>query len=106
MPDLWKFVKSNSGALIVGVAIIVGLNLPRFISAAQLVWYEISGQAAREQEKSQKAERLKAEWLQERKTMTEAWNSFLLASRGSDNPEIKVSKSKSGDTMCMNNLFL
>jgi hypothetical protein len=103
-PNLWKFVKSNSAAVIIGAAIIIGLNLPYFINAAQSLWYEVSGQAAREQEKNQQAMKVKAEWLQERKTMTEAWNSFLLTGRGNDNPEIKISKSASGDTRCMDTL--
>jgi hypothetical protein len=96
---IWKFTKSNSAALIIGAAIIVGLNLPLFLSGAQSLWYEISGQAAREQEKNQQA-------MNQRKTMTEAWNSFLLANRGNDNPEIKVVRNTSGDFICMENWFL
>lgn len=101
---IWKFIRSNSAALIISAAIIVGLNLPRFLSGAQSLWYEISGQAAREQEKIQQAMELQAKGLQERKTMTEAWNSFLLANRGNANPEIKVMKSTSGDYVCLDDL--
>jgi hypothetical protein len=98
---IWKFIKLNSAALIIGAAIIIGLNLPRFLSGVQSLWYEISGQAARDEEKIQQAVKQRSIGLQERKTMTEAWNSFLLANRGNDNPEIKVIKSASGDFVCL-----
>jgi hypothetical protein len=102
---IWKITKSNSAALIIGAAIIVGLNLPLFLSGAQSLWYEISGQAAREREESGQAMRLQTKGLHERKIMTEAWNSFLLASRGNDNPEIKVVKDTSGDFICLDDLI-
>jgi hypothetical protein len=92
-----KSVKSNSAALIIGAAIIIGLNLPRFLSGAESLWYEISGQAARDQE-------LKKKVLQDRTAMTEAWNSFLLANRGNDNPEIKVFRRESGDFVCLDSV--
>jgi hypothetical protein len=96
-----KALRSNSAALIIGAAIIIGLNLPRFLSGTHLLWYEISGQAARDEEKTQQAIKQRALSLQQRKTMTEAWNSFLLANRGNENPEIKVIRSTSGDFMCL-----
>ena len=99
-----KTVKSNSGAIIIGAAIIIGLNFKLFLSGTQLIWYEVSGQASRDHEEIQRALNLKAKWRQDRKIMTDAWNSFLLASRGNDNPEIKAVKSTSGDFMCMSYL--
>jgi len=99
---IFKSLRSNSAALIIGAAIIIGLNLPRFLSGVHLLWYEISGQAAQDQEQAQQARELQGQRLKERKTMTEAWNTFLLANRGNDNPEIKVIKSTSGDFVCLN----
>jgi hypothetical protein len=98
---IWKSLKSNSAALIIGAAIIIGLNFSRFLGGAQSILYEISGQAARDQESAKQAKNQQAIQLQARKIVTEAWNSFLLANRGNDNPEIKVVQSTSGDFVCM-----
>ena len=103
---IWKSARSNSAALIIGAAIIIGLNLPRFLYGAHWIWYEISGQAARDQEAIEQAKKQQAIGLQERKTMTEAWNSFLAANRAGDNLEIKVRKSTSGDFLCMDVLTI
>jgi len=102
---IWKGIKSNSAALIIGIAIIVGLNFPFFLSNAQSLWYVVSGQAARDRESFQQAEKLQAKILQDRNAMTDAWNAFLRASRGNDNPEIKLSKGSGEDSdyMCLEN---
>ena len=55
-----KSIKSNSAALIIGAAIIVGLNLSFLLRGTQSLWYEISGQAARDQELRQETAKLQA----------------------------------------------
>jgi hypothetical protein len=65
-----KSVKSNSAALIIGASIIIGLNLHRFIGATESLWYEISGQADRDQKLKEQTEAYEQKVLQDRTTMS------------------------------------
>ena len=42
---LIEFAKTNSGALIIGVSLIIGLNFSRFINYAEVAFYHLSGKA-------------------------------------------------------------
>ena len=110
---LFDFARTNSGALIIGASLIIGLNFERFKDyvaatpdAIRTAIYHLSGQADADQakdrrefarlEKEEQArlERLRIEEL--------AWQDFLAAAR-TKLPQIRVVKnSYGGDYVCLN----
>lgn len=110
---LIEFAKTNSGALIIGVSLIIGLNFNRFTNYANLAIYHLSGQAGADAEAARAA--LAAEEEREgvaraklerervaRAAEEAAWHEFLIAERLRFPQKIAVvENSYGGDFLCM-----
>ena len=110
---LLEFAKTNSGALIIGVSLIIGLNLSRFINYAEFAIYHLSGQAGTN-EAALEASRAELAAAQERSRVAQAaaqeleraeqaaWQEFLDSERTKFSQQIRVVKnSYGGDFLCM-----
>jgi hypothetical protein len=117
------FAKGNSGALIIGVCLIIGLNFEKLTTtvseipdAFRSVIYHLSGQAEAEQREFmawrereeqtraaqyEKQEKERAAQLERVKVLRAAWQAYLTAAR-TRFTQIKVVKNSSGgDYVCL-----
>jgi hypothetical protein len=121
------FAKGNSGALIIGASLIIGLNFSHFVSYVseipgeiRLAIYNISGQAEADRIAQQKARiaqqkafaeeqaasqreylKMLAEMKMKDKTLKEAWSNFLAAYESKTDRIKLVKDSKHGDFYCL-----
>jgi hypothetical protein len=108
----FEFAKTNSGALIIGVSLIIGLNFERFTNYAADAIYHLSGKADADQAKAQQ-EAIQLENERQAGIAKEqahyarlhveaaAWQDFLTAAR-TKFPQIAVVKNSSGgDYACL-----
>jgi len=109
---LIEFAKKNSGALIVGVSLVIGLNFERFANyaaetpaAISLAIYHWSGQADADKAKSRReaAQRAEEEQARIERLRAEAavWQAFLTAARTKFSQIEVVKNSYGGDYLCL-----
>jgi hypothetical protein len=99
---LIKFAKTNSGALIIGVSLIIGLNFSRFINYAEVAIYHLSGQAAADEAAFEAARVERAAAQEHYRIEQAAWQEFLGSERTKFPQQIRVVKnSYGGDFLCL-----
>lgn len=128
--NLWSFARSTSGALIIGLSLIVALNFERFIGWGDLAYYHFSGQAAADRateerkqvlaelerlsweqqraEKEEQARQKQKEWdalrdteERHRITLFDAWLTYLTANRSGVKQIDVVRDTEHGDYACL-----
>ena len=106
---LIEFAKTNSGALIIGVSLIIGLNFSRFINYAEVAFYHLSGQAAADEAAraqraaDQQRQRIAQAAVQETfRIERAAWQEFLGSERTKFPQQVRaVKNSYGGDYLCL-----
>ena len=95
------FAKSNTGALIIGASIVIGLNFERFAEYVNDAFYKLSGEAEADRKRAQQRdEEQRARFVRER-AESEAWQEFLIEARAKF-PQMQVVKnSYGGDFVCL-----
>jgi hypothetical protein len=108
-----EFAKTNSGALIIGASLIIGLNFSRFINYAEVAIYHLLGQAGAD-EAALEAARANNQAAQERERIAQAATQelvriegtarqdFLIPERTKFSQQVRVVRNSfGGDYLCM-----